>query len=142
MAIATKAPQRRLLEPELEQRFTEPRERILMLGLEDECFLEAPAGPGILLTSQARIPNADVQLHRIRVECQAFAEDRQRVVVLPFVVELMRLLVILFGAQERSGHCDESLLLVRDILLYHSVTGKFNSLCAEIFGFFEFGRGL
>ncbi len=103
---ATEAAQRRLLEPELEQRLAEAGQRVLVLRLEDQRLLEAPARPGELLAGESRVPHTDVQLYRGRVEREPFPQNGQRLVVLPFVVELVGALVVLFGAQERGGHGD------------------------------------
>ena len=110
---AAEAAQRRLLEPELEQRLAESGQRVLVLRLEDQRLLEAAARPGELLAREPRVPHADVQLHRRRIEREPLTQHGQRLVVLAFVVELVGALVVLFGAQERGGHGYRSLRLVR-----------------------------
>src|SRR6476469_3607794 len=103
---ATEAAQRRLLEPELEQRLPQSRQRVLVLRLEDQRLLEAAARPGELLAGESRVTYPDVQLYRCRIERDPFPQNGQRLVVLAFVVELGGALVVLFRAQERGGHGD------------------------------------
>ena len=110
---AAKAAQRRVLQPELEQRLAEPGEGVLVLRLEDERLLEAAPRPRELLAGEAGVPHADVQLHRVRIEREPFPKHVERFVVLAFVVQLVGALVVLFGAQERGGHGYRSLRLVR-----------------------------
>jgi hypothetical protein len=84
-----------------------------VLRLQDERLLEAVARPGELLTGEPGVPHADVQLYRCRIECEPLTQNGQRFVILPFVVQLMGALIVLFGAQERGGHGDRSLRLER-----------------------------
>jgi hypothetical protein len=45
-----------------------------------------------------------MELYGIRVERESFSEHPKRLFVLPFVVQLMGALVVLFRTQERGGH--------------------------------------
>ena len=95
---------RRVVLPELEQRFAETGEAVFVLGLEDQRLLERAAGPGKFLARELGVSDPYVQLYRIRIERESFAKYGQRFVILPFVVQLMRALVVLFRTQERGGH--------------------------------------
>src|SRR5687767_6534518 len=75
-----------------------------MFRVEDECLLEAAAGPREFFARVVRVTDANVQLYRIRVECEPLAKYVQRLVVLAFVVQLMRSLIILLGTQKRGSH--------------------------------------
>src|SRR5688500_5498245 len=75
-----------------------------MFGVEDECLLEAAAGPREFFARVVRVTDANVQLYRIRAECEPLAQYVQRLVVLAFVVQLMRSLIILLGTQQRGSH--------------------------------------
>src|SRR5688572_11737184 len=75
-----------------------------MFWIEDECLLEAAAGPREFFARVVRVTDANVQLYRIRVECEPLAKYVQRLVVLAFVVQLMRSLIILLGTQKRGSH--------------------------------------
>jgi len=75
-----------------------------VLGLENERFLEGSAGPSIFLARQLRVPYPDMQLDCVGIERESLAKHGERLIVLPFVVQLMGALVVLFRTQERSGH--------------------------------------
>jgi hypothetical protein len=92
--------------PEFEKRLAQTGERVLVLGVEHECLLEALTSPRVLLTCESRVTNPNVQLHRIRIEREPLAKYLERLVILPFVVELMRAFVVLFGTQEWGRHGD------------------------------------
>src|SRR6185312_9447166 len=62
---------------ELEQRLTQPGERVFMLGVEYERPLERAACPGILLTRQPRVARADVQLHGVGIEREPLPQHVQ-----------------------------------------------------------------
>src|SRR5690606_9309667 len=94
---------------ESEKRFTVAGQRVFVLGIENQGLLENESGPGVLFPCQPRIADPDVQFYRVRVERQALAKHFERGVILPFVVQLMRLLVVLFRAQERGGHISANL---------------------------------
>ena len=72
--------------------------------MQDEGFLERAPRPGVLLTGESGIAGTDVQLHRGGVEREPFTEDREGFVIPPFVVQLMRSLVVLFRTQEVGTH--------------------------------------
>src|SRR5215831_5210411 len=101
---AAEAAHRRIVLPELQQGFAKAGQAVLVLRLEDQRLLERTAGPSILLARELRVTYPNMQLHRIRVERESFAKHAERIVVLPFVVELMRTFVVLFRTQERGGH--------------------------------------
>src|ERR1700745_2242225 len=79
-----------------------------MLGLEDQRVLEATPRPREFLTGELGIPHSDVQLYRIRIECESLSEYTERLIVLSFIVTLMGALVVLFRTQERSGHREQA----------------------------------
>src|SRR5205807_6525891 len=89
---------------ELEEHLAQARERIFVVRVEADRFLECVPSPHILLAGEARIPHSDVQLHRMRVEPEAFSQDLDCLVVVPFGVELMRAFVVVVGAEERFRH--------------------------------------
>jgi hypothetical protein len=93
---------------ELHEHLAEPGDGVLVLGVEGERVVERAARPRELLAREARVPEAHVQLHRLRVEREPLAEHVERLVVLALVVEGVRALVVLFGAQERVVHAGES----------------------------------
>ena len=101
---ATKALERGGLLAEPQQRLAEAGQRVLVIGVEHQRLLEAAARPGVLLAREPCISHSHVQLHRIRIQREPFAQHVQRLVVLPLVVQLMRALVVLFRTQERAGH--------------------------------------
>src|SRR6266568_2004499 len=85
--------------------------RFRRVGMHGDRDLEEPPGlveraacPEVLFASESRVPHAHVQLDRVRVESQAFAQGLDRFVVLSFVVELMRAFVVVVGAEERVRH--------------------------------------
>lgn len=67
--------------PDLEQHFAESGERVFVFGVEDERFFEGATGPGELITRQAGIAHAHVQLDGVGVEPESLAQQRQRIVV-------------------------------------------------------------
>jgi hypothetical protein len=75
-----------------------------VVTIEDQRLLEAPPRPRELFAGQARVANTDVELYRVWVEGEAFAQDSQRFVVLGFVVERVRAFIVLLGTHERSRH--------------------------------------
>jgi hypothetical protein len=77
-----------------------------MVGIEDERFLEAPSGPGVFLAGMVCVANSNMELHRIRVEAESLSKYVQSFVILSFVVQLMRSLVVLFRTQKRCWHDD------------------------------------
>ncbi len=97
-------PERCFLLSEFQKGFAEPGQCILMVGVEDQRFLETPARPREFLARMVGVADADVQLHRIGVECKSLTEYLQGFIILAFVVQLMRSFVILLGTQKRGGH--------------------------------------
>ena len=75
-----------------------------MFWIEDECFLEAAAGPRVFFARVVRVTDANVQLYRIGVERESLSKYVQRFVVLAFIVQLVRSLIILLGTQKRGSH--------------------------------------
>src|SRR5207244_3469401 len=53
---------------ELEEHLAQARERIFVVRVEADRFLECVPSPHILLAGDARIPHSDVQLHRMRLK--------------------------------------------------------------------------
>src|ERR671928_570703 len=92
--------------PKLEKNLAETGERVLVLGVQHERLLETLTGPRVLLTCESRVTNPNVQLHRVRIEREPLAKYLERLVILPFIVELMRAFVVLFGTQEWGRHGD------------------------------------
>jgi hypothetical protein len=67
-------------------------------------LLERVSRPGEFFPGELGITDSDVQLDGVRIDGQAFAEHIDRFIVSRLIVELVRALVVLFGAQERGGH--------------------------------------
>ena len=106
-----------LMLAELQERLAEPRERILVLGIEHQRFLEALPRPRVFLASEARVTDPHVQLHRVRVERESLTEHIERLIILAIVVQLMRALIVLFGTQKWGWHGSTNLHRMRDFLL-------------------------
>jgi hypothetical protein len=98
------APERLFLLPELEQCLAQTGERVLVIGIENQRFLEAAACPGVLFSRVIRVANSNVELYRVRVEAESFPEYVQSFVILSFVIQLMCSLVVLFRTQKRCWH--------------------------------------
>src|SRR5688572_5258465 len=100
-----------------------------MVGIENKRFFEAASCPGVLLAGMVSVANANVELYRIRVEAESFSKYVQSFVILSFIVQLMRSLVVLFGTQRRCWHDDApseessiSLLYSLDTTMFKGVT--------------------
>ena len=117
----------RLMLAELQEGLAEPRERILMLGVEHQRSpFKALACPRVLLASEARVTHPHVQLHRVRVERESLAEHIERLIILSVVIQLMGALIVLFGTQKWGWHGSTNLHRMRDFLLWHSGVPHFN----------------
>ena len=99
-----KALERRGLLSEFEQGLAEVRECVLVFRIEDESLLEASARPRVFFARMVGITDANMQLYRIRVECESLAEYIQRFIILAFIIQLMRSFIILLGTQKRGSH--------------------------------------
>src|SRR6185295_7196024 len=104
-------------------------ERILVIRIEDERFLEAATGPRVFFAGVVCVANSYVELHRVRVEAESLAEYVKSFVILSFVIQLMRSFVVLFRTQKRCWHCyapseesSISLLYSLDTALFKLVT--------------------
>src|SRR6266576_2155914 len=102
-----------------------------MIGIENERFLKAASSPGILFARMVCVANSNMELHRIRVEAESFSKYVQSFVILSFVVQLMRSLVVLFRTQKRCWHDDApseessiSLLYSLDSRMFKGVTSR------------------
>src|SRR4029078_200370 len=102
-----------------------------MIGIENERFLEAASRPCVLFAGVVRVANSNVELHRIRVEAESFSKYVKSFVILSFVIQLMRSLVVLFRTQKRCWHCyapseesSLSLLYSLDTTLFKVVTSS------------------
>jgi len=98
---------------ELEQHLAQAGKRILVFGVERERLLEAATRPHEFVARQTRVAGPDVQLHCRRVQRESFAQQRERLVVLPLIVEGVSALVVFLGTQERVGHCETGLRIER-----------------------------
>ena len=98
------ASHRRFVLAELEQSLTESGERVFVLRLEHGGLLEGLARPRVFFARELRVPNPNMQLHRIRVERESLSKYSQRIIILTVVVQLMRAFIVLFRTQERGGH--------------------------------------
>src|SRR5690606_21154690 len=95
----------RLLHPaQLQQDLAPSDPAVLVLGVEGERTFERLQSPGVLLPSQPDVPEPDVQVDGIRIPRQTVPEKLQGPIVLPRVVELVCLVVVLFGAEEGKAH--------------------------------------
>src|SRR5688500_19318263 len=77
------------------------------------------------------VANPNVELYRVRVETESFLEYVQSFVILTFVVQLMRSLVVLFRTQKRCWHDDApseessmKLLYSLDTTMFKGVTSR------------------
>ena len=68
-----------------------------------------------------------MQLYRVGIERESLAKHVERFVVLPFVVQLMGALVVLFGTQKWGRHISVNLQLMSVCLLYYSHSPEFNT---------------
>jgi hypothetical protein len=125
------AAERLLFLAEFEKGLTEPGERILVIRIQNERFLEAAAGPRVLLARVVCVANSYMELYRIRVEAESLSEYVQSFVILSFVIQLMRSFVVLFRTQKRCWHCyapseesSISLLYSLDTALFKVVTSS------------------
>ena len=89
---------------EFQQRLAEAGEGVLVFGVEDKGFLEASPSPRIFLARVIRVTDANVKLYRVWIEREPLSKYVQRLVVLTFVVQLVRSLIILLGTQKRGSH--------------------------------------
>ena len=89
---------------EFEERFAQSGESVLVVRIEDKRFLEAASRPGVVLAGVVCVANSNVELHRIRVETESLSKYVQSFVILPFIVQLMGSLVVLFRTQKRCWH--------------------------------------
>jgi len=106
-------------------------ERVLVIRVEHERFLETAACPGVLFARVMCVANSYVELHRVRIEAESFSKYVQSFVILSFVIQLMRSFVVLFRTQKRCWHCyapseesSISLLYSLDIALFKVVTSQ------------------
>src|SRR5687767_302853 len=106
-----------------------------MVGVENERFLEAASRPGVLFAGMVCVANTNMQLHRIRVEAESLSKYVQSFVILSFIVQLMRSLVVLFRTQKRCWHdvapseeSSISLLYSLDTTMFKGVTSDRKSV--------------
>src|SRR5690606_38467776 len=85
-----------------------------MLRIEHQRPLEYLTRPAVLLSSQSRIANTDVQIHGVRVERQPLLQRVQCRVVVALIVMTMGEFVVLLGAEERVGHSGASFSILRE----------------------------
>ena len=104
-------------------------ERVLVIGIENQRFLEAASGPGVVLAGVVGVANPYMELHRVRIETESLFKYVQRLIILTFVVQLMCSLVVLFRTQKRCWHdyapseeSSISLLYSLDTALFKVVT--------------------
>src|SRR5205814_4364974 len=112
---------------EFEQCLTQSGEGILVLGVEDKSFLEASPSPRKFLACVIRVTDPNVQLYRVRVEREPLSKYVQRFVVLAFIVQLMRSLIILLGTQKRGSHSVSLPPTDRVAVLYNRITDLFKN---------------
>ena len=105
----------------LEQHFAKSGKCVLMVGIEDERFLETAACPCKFLAGKTRITDTNVQFDCVRVEREPLAQYVERLIVLRLVIKGVGALIILLGTQERSRH-------LVSILRSGRVTGKYRAL--------------
>src|SRR4051812_15471444 len=129
------AAQSGVLLAEFEKGLTESSERVLVIRIENQRFLEAAARPGEILAGVVGVANPYVELHGVRIETESLSEYVQRLIILSFVVQLMCSLVVLFRTQKRCWHdyapSEESsirLLYSLDTALFKVVTSRSRQL--------------
>src|SRR5580765_991517 len=96
--------ERVLLLAEFEEGLPESGQGVLVIRVENERFLEAAPGPRVVLAGVMCVANSNMELHRIRIETESLSQYVQRLIILSFVVQLMRSLVVLFRTQKRCWH--------------------------------------
>ena len=89
---------------ELEQRLAQSGQGVLIVGVECDRRLEASAGPRVVLAGEVGVGGADVQFHRVGIQREPLAQQRECFLVGSFVVELVGLFVELVGAAECIRH--------------------------------------
>ena len=102
-----------------------------MVRIENERFLEAAPGPCVFLAGMVCVANSNMELHRIRVETESFSKYVQSFVILSFIVQLMRSLVVLFRTQKRCWHNDAPSEESSINLLYSLDTTMFKGVTSE-----------
>src|SRR3982074_2659962 len=102
-----------------------------MVGIENERFLEAASGPGVLLAGMMCVANPNMELYRIRVEAESLSKYVQSFVILSFIVQLMCSLVVLFRTQKRCWHDDAPSEESSIRLLYSLDTTMFKGVTSE-----------
>src|SRR5256714_12976003 len=102
-----------------------------MVGIEAQCFLEAASSPCVVFAGMVSVANSYVELHRVRIEAESLFEYVESFVILSFVIQLMRSLVVLFRTQKRCWHdyapseeSSISLLYSLDTALFKVVTSE------------------
>jgi hypothetical protein len=75
-----------------------------VLGVDAERVVEAAPGPGELLAGQVGVRHPHVQLGGKGEGGQPLPQERDRLVVLSFVVELVSLLSVILGTEEGVRH--------------------------------------
>jgi hypothetical protein len=98
-----------------------------VLRIEDQRLFEAPTSPRELVARQPSVTDPDVQLYRIGIERESLPKYVERLVILPFVIQLVGALVILFGTQKWGRHISGNLQLMSVCLLYYSYSPEFNT---------------
>jgi hypothetical protein len=110
---------RRVFLSELHEYFAQASERVLVLGIENQGFLERTSSPSVFLARKTSVANADVQLYRMWIERESLAKYVERLIVLPLIVQSMSSFVVLLRTQEWSRHLSNSLPCERAKLLYN-----------------------
>ena len=89
---------------ELEQRFAQSGQGILIVGVECNRRLEASAGPRVVLAGKVGVGGADVEFHRVGIQREPLTQQRECFLVGSLIVELVGLFVELVGAAECIRH--------------------------------------
>ena len=84
------------LASETKEDLAHPHHCVLMIGLKFQGVMKGTTRPGEFLPSQSGVSQTDVKLYGIRIKGQPFLQRLKRPVQIPVIVELMRMLVILF----------------------------------------------
>jgi hypothetical protein len=74
------------LVPETKKDFTHTNECIFVSGIEGESLVEGPSPPGELLPGQTGVPQAYIQLDRVRIDRKALSKHFEGPIVISIVV--------------------------------------------------------
>jgi hypothetical protein len=90
--------------PQRELRLAEAGQGILVFRIHHQRDIKRLTRPRVFLARELGVPDANMEIDRLGVPEEPFAEERERLVVTCFVVQLVGLLIILVGAEIGLRH--------------------------------------